>query len=57
MMTAARQGAVRVEGSMPETGGTYYDRQEVRSPADHRVRLDPGKLLGEVGRVVESVAE
>jgi phenylacetate-CoA ligase len=39
MMTAARQGAVRVEGSMPETGGTYYDRQEVRSPADREASM------------------
>jgi phenylacetate-CoA ligase len=39
MMTAARQGAARFEEPMPETGGTYYDRQEVRSPADREASM------------------
>ena len=39
MMTAARPaGAARIEGRMPETGGTYYDRQEVRARPTARRR-------------------
>src|SRR5688572_25938909 len=39
MMPAARHGAARVEGPMPESGGTYYDRQEVRSPSDREASM------------------
>ena len=39
MMAAARRGAVSNEEPMPESGGTYYDRQEVRSPADREASM------------------
>ncbi len=39
MMTSARHGAAPTGDSMPENGGTYYDRQEVRSPADREASM------------------